>query len=477
MVSQDYLLDDQAMRDFVVNGYATVLTDLPADFHASIARQAEPLGVDGLGKDKILACIPDLFEVFNRPAVRGVLASVLGHSYVMYRHRHCHASSPSDPNDLRFPAKKHFHQDGASGHHRLRTVFAFYYPQDVTADMGPTAIIPRSQYYSTAEASYACPGLPLTCRAGTVTIAHLDTWHGGTVNYSTRRRFLMKFLFQRMDEPQEPSWRSENPDWRPAENGTGGANLEVLWEHLWHWHCGRQSIGAREPATGNISALIDGLQDEDEVVRLQSAYGLAQFGQAAVPALIDALLNEAPRRPRLTELYCRYALVAVGRPAAEALTEQLGHADEWVRASAAKILGDMGQGTQSTVYALMERLEDESSQVRANAAEALGLIGQGAASAVGALTRRLADEPDQVRIGAAEALAKIGPAAVDAVAELTDCLADEQPYVRNYASQALERIDNSETKRALSDYFAAYPTEAYSRAWTKHDVAAAVHEG
>ena len=34
-------------------------------------------------------------------------------------------------------------------HHRCRWVMAFYYPQDVTEDMGPTAIVPGRQCYNT----------------------------------------------------------------------------------------------------------------------------------------------------------------------------------------------------------------------------------------------------------------------------------------------------------------------------------------
>ena len=49
---------------------------------------------------------------------------------------------------------QHWHKDDYVGdrnvrHHRFRWVMAFYYPQDVSADMGPTAIVPGRQFYNT----------------------------------------------------------------------------------------------------------------------------------------------------------------------------------------------------------------------------------------------------------------------------------------------------------------------------------------
>ena len=87
---------------------------------------------------------------------------------------------------------------------------AFYYPQDVTEDMGPTAIQPATQYYM--EPSDA-PGLSLCGEAGTVTIVHYELWHRATENLSDKIRFMLKFLFCRTEEPQQPSWNAENPNW------------------------------------------------------------------------------------------------------------------------------------------------------------------------------------------------------------------------------------------------------------------------
>ena len=87
-------------------------------------------------------------------------------------------------------------------HHRSRWAMAFYYPQDVTMEMGPTAILPASQYYDSAEQAHRRAELPLCGSSGTVTVVHYDLWHRAMANVSDRHRYMVKFLFTRMSEPR-----------------------------------------------------------------------------------------------------------------------------------------------------------------------------------------------------------------------------------------------------------------------------------
>ena len=63
----------------------------------------------------------------------------------------------------------------------------FYYPQAVEHDMGPTKVLPSSQYLfqdfgnPSADAELPPPHR-LTCAAGTVVIAHYDLFHGATAH-------------------------------------------------------------------------------------------------------------------------------------------------------------------------------------------------------------------------------------------------------------------------------------------------------
>ena len=230
MVDKQYLLNDDAMRDFIVNGYVVVKPALPPSFHKSVFQQT--LGIiekgENLGNNNLLPKVPMLQQVFDDPAVHGALTSVLGQNYVMNQHRACHYHPPGSK-------AQDWHKDYPLGgnvrYHRTRLAMAFYYPQDVTEDMGPTAIQPATQYY--VEPSNA-PGLSLCGEAGTVTIVHYELWHRATENLSDKIRFMLKFLFCRTEEPQQPSWNAENPNWEA--NQTHPVEHQAMWEHLWKWY-------------------------------------------------------------------------------------------------------------------------------------------------------------------------------------------------------------------------------------------------
>jgi ectoine hydroxylase-related dioxygenase (phytanoyl-CoA dioxygenase family) len=96
-------------------------------------------------------------------------------------------------------------------HHQLKTVLAMYYPQDITADMGPTVLMPGSHFRNAPTdrmATYANlrDQVVVTAKAGTVAITHYDIWHAASRNSSQKTRYMLKFLFNRMSEPAAPSW-------------------------------------------------------------------------------------------------------------------------------------------------------------------------------------------------------------------------------------------------------------------------------
>ena len=204
---------DQEMRDFIINGYVTIKTDFPPSFHENIRQHLDTMFEEtgNLGNN-VLPLIPEIQEVFDYPRVHGAMQGVLGENYVMHSHRYCHFNQQGSEG-------QNFHKDSYEGdeqirRHRCRWTMAFYYPQDVTEDMVPTAILPGSQYYETGESAHQQPELALTGEAGTVTIVHYDLWHRAMPNSSDKRRYMLKFLFIRLDEPQTPSWNRSTTDWR-----------------------------------------------------------------------------------------------------------------------------------------------------------------------------------------------------------------------------------------------------------------------
>ena len=459
MIDKQYLLSDDAMRDFIVNGYVVVKPALPPDFHKSVFQQTLGLIEKGenLGNNLLLPKVPMLQQVFDDPAVHGALTSILGRNYVMNQHRACHYHPPGSK-------AQDWHKDYPLGgnvrYHRTRLAMAFYYPQDVTEDMGPTAIQPATQYYMTPSED---AGLSLCGEAGTVTIVHYELWHRATENLSDKVRFMLKFLFCRTEEPQQPSWNAENPNWET--NQIAPVEHQAIWEHLWKWHHGVQN-GEMHPTAGSVpkdlSKLIRGLQDElndeNEATRLNAAYTLGNIGEPAIPTLIETLQQESQAAwnrnldrgdfTNPSQLDSIYGLAATGESAVPALTEVLSDADWWTRAGAAAALGCMGEPAHGAVPALVKALKDDSEWVRRNAADTLGNIGPSARSAVPALVEALRDDRPvsrwslsdaPLRENAMIALTKMGQLPQSAIPVMEEALQDENQYIRSWATIALER--------------------------------------
>ena len=449
-MEKTYLLDDEGLKHFIINGYVKVKTDSPVSFHQRIYQQIEEMFEKGgnLGNN-VLPKVPDIQQVFSHPVVHGVLTSILGPNYVMHPHRYCHFNSPGSSG-------QNFHKDSYEGdeqvrHHRSRWAMGFYYPQDVTEDMGPTAVLPGTQYYETQTSAHAHTELPLCGEAGTVTIVHYDLWHRAMPNRSNKKRYMLKFLFTRLEEPTQPSWASEDARWRPIDEGPSSDTHQAVWKGLWDWFHGAHNgtIEDAEASRANgIPTLIEALRGKDEVVSLDAAYALGAIGGPAVPALIEALQAESEDIRR----HAAYAVGAIGAPAVPALIEALCDASWWVRANAAQTLGYIGQPAKEAVPALSHALRDGSEWVRRYAAEALGTIGQPAKETVLGLIELLGDAHDWIRNNAVYALAKMGPAAKAAVPALTATLNDKNRYVCFHAIVALKQIATLEAKDALFDF-------------------------
>ena len=480
-LSDSNKLTDAQMRDFIVNGHITIKADLPRSFHETIYRKTQELTAkEGNLGNNILPRVPELQAVFEDPAVRGAFTSILGENYVMHSHRHPHQNRPHSDG-------QGFHKDSYWGyqkvrHHCPRWAMAFYYPQDSPVEIGPSAVLPGTQYYSTRITEDNDGELALNGEAGTIAIIHFDLWHRAMANQTDKTRYMMKFQFTRMDPPQAPEWNVTDPHWKLEDNDPAIPVHQGAWRHIWNWVAGESNGHSTQPVNGNLAkhiaalnddeasvrshaadelsmfgesaaeaipVLIQALQDGYEPVRLNAAYALGTIGASAVPQLIETLGDENGSTRRMAA----YALAAVGAPAVPALSEALQHTEDAVRIEASYALAQIGNAAEPAIPALMERTKDECVEVRRYLAEALGELGATAAPAVPHLIDIVADDDDkQARFEAALALAQIGPAASDAVPVLAKALWDEDRYVRDNAIHALKRIDTPEAESALFDY-------------------------
>ena len=441
MINKKYLLTDDQMRHFIVNGYVIVNTDLPASFHDFIYEQTEIVfEKEGNPGNNLLPRIPEIQAVFDDKWVIGGLTSVLGEDYYMQPHRHAHFNQPKSEG-------QQMHQDsGKEWSHHTRRLLVFYYPQDTPVELGPTAIAPGSYYYNTPDGATASNEFPVCGKAGTVAIVNYDLWHRAMPNRTDKNRYMMKFLFARMSEPQSPSWNSEKTEWDQSEL-IGNSIHQKMFQHVWDWHYGKTN--GDMPSNGrpmeSVPELIEVMGNGSESIGLSAAYALSGFGESVVPALMEAFEDESEAIRR----NAYYALSAMGVPAVDPLIGCLGHLNSQVRETAAEALGDIGSPAQAAVPALVAALEDESERVRFHAAEALGTVSQQESTAIPALSAALRDENERVRQDAALALARIGPHAADAASALETVFSDGNMYVRGDAVHALYRIGTPEAREIL----------------------------
>ena len=441
MIDKKYLLTDDQMRHFIVNGYVIVNTNLPASFHDFIYEQTEIVfEKEGNPGNNLLPKIPEIQGVFDDKWVIGGLTSVLGEDYYMQPHRHAHFNQPQSEG-------QQMHQDsGKEWSHHTRRLLVFYYPQDTPVELGPTAIAPGSHYYNTPDGVTASNEFPVCGKAGTVAIVNYDLWHRAMPNRTDKNRYMMKFLAARMSEPRCPSWNNEQGKWDQSEL-IGNGTHQKMFQHVWNWHYGKTNgdIPSNGRSMESVPELIEGLGNDSESRGLSAAYALSEFGESAVPALMRAFENES----EATRRNAYYALNAIGAPAVDPLIDSLGHLDPQVREIAAEALGDIGSSAQAAVPALVAALEDKSERVRFHAAEALGTVSQQESTAISALSAALRDENERVRQDAALALARIGPPAADAVDALEAVFSDGNMYVRGDAVHALYRIGTPEAREIL----------------------------
>ncbi len=494
-------LSDEQVRTFIANGYITLQPDLPAEFHREMFdRFVELIAEDNDHNpgNNLLPLVPELQLVFDDPVIRGALTSVLGEEHMMHPHRVLHDNPPgSDPqlwhHDSYWGYKRKVHN------HHPWWVMIMYYPQDIYEEIGPTGIIPGSQYIAQRLEDIDQLGSHTRGTGGACVMIHYDIWHRKMKNFTNLKRFMVKFEFMRMRRPEGVTWDSDGDAWsNPRE--LPGYRMEPVWRSTWHW-LGGSPLPSQPPdpavaldealaavrnrsddtdhraraealadiarlgadAAPAIPALVELLGDDNEAVGLNAAYALAHAGEAGIAPLVAALRGndgenvddarcfiDQGEKSEL-EMVARNAahgLVAAGLPALPALLDCARDGGPRVRKYALFALGELDTDDDATIDALVAGCRDEDPAVRLNAAEGLGLK-RGTPTAAETLAAALFDNDDEVRFNASLALARLGPAAAPAIGALVEALRDGNRYTMGYAVEALERIGTPEAHQAL----------------------------
>ena len=508
------LLMDEQVRAFLANGHLALQPELPARFHREMfERFVELIGDDNDRNpgNNLLPVVPELQLVFDDPVIKGALTSVLGESYMMHPHRVLHDNPPGSDQQV-------WHHDSYWGYkrkvhnHHPWWVMIMYYPQDIYERIGPTGVIPGSQYIAQRLDDIDRIGRHTQGEQGVCVMIHYDIWHRKMKNFTNLKRFMVKFEFMRMRRPDGVTWDSAEAAWRnPAE--LPGYRMDPVWRSTWHWLGGsplpaltpdpgvsledaiavaRDGVGgaggpdraegaggtdhhARAAAVADIArlgsgaapaipVLVDLLGDDNEAVGLNAAYALAHLGEAGVAPLVGAMRDDDGEnvddarcfidegQKSELEMVARNAahgLVAAGLPALPALLECAREGGPRVRKYALYALGELDSDAPEVIDALVAGCRDEDPAVRLNAVEALGLKRGTPPAAAEALAAALFDADDEVRFNAALALARLGPEAAPATGALVAALRDGNRYTMGYAVEALERIGTPEASQAL----------------------------
>ncbi|MFC5404109.1 HEAT repeat domain-containing protein [Cohnella soli] len=505
MLDSKYLLTDEQMMQFITKGYFVLRNDLPLQLHQSVMKEIyHVFHEEGNPGNNILPRVPDIQQFFDTPVVKGALTSVLGPDYYMHPHRHCHYNQPKNQT----PGGGQWHKDGywsSMRSHRPWWAMIFYYTHDITEELGPTAIMPGTQYYEKFIGDRGETLLP-TGKAGTMVLVHFDLWHKATLNVTDMDRYMLKFQFVRLHEPKYPSWNHQNKEMIVPE-GAPAFHLN-LWQDVWDWLRGertsrqagtpsddaarlaqlQQQLTAAdadvrgraadelgllgEAAASSASALGLLLSDPVETTALNASYALGHMGPAGVEQLICHIASGTT----LVAERAAYGLQGAGVETIPALLQLLEHKDEKRRALAAFVLGMIGSAADEAVPSLIASLQDTSEWVRRNAIEALGMIGNASDLVVPALTKILEESlhseseaqssndmyisnqsyiSNKIGYTAALSLLRTGKDgdAKQVVRSLEQALHSKDRYVRAYAAEALTYLRTDEAVDVLIRYY------------------------
>ncbi|WNQ14008.1 HEAT repeat domain-containing protein [Paenibacillus aurantius] len=467
------LLTDEQMAQFITKGYLVLKNDLPEQLHQKVRDKIyKVIHEEGNPGNNILPRVPEIQQFFETPVVRGALTSILGEDYYMHPHRHCHYNRPGNPT----PGGGKWHKDGywsSLRSHRPWWAILFYYTQDITEELGPTAIMPGTQYYEKFLGDKGETLLP-TGKAGTMVLVHFDLWHKATLNVSELDRYMLKFQFVRLKAPDRPSWDHRNPgmtvpDGMPAQH-------PELWKDVWDWLRGDQDSGVRSSdwTAGKVEEIGNNLGSSSEIEALNAAYALGRMGSSGVEELVKHLGNGSKQVAERAS----YGLQPAGAQAIPFVQPLLSHPDDFCRGLACFVIGMMGPAAREAVPSLVSCLEDESEWVRRNAVEALGMIGKPYSVSVQAVTetlqRSVEQEADEVALNsgdmyvgqqkyiinkvgytAALSLLRIGKYGEEEIVirGLEQALTSRDRYVRAYASEALTQLRTDKAVEVLIRYY------------------------
>jgi len=139
-----------------------------------------------------------LARMLDVAEIKGAIESLVGLDCVI-DHHFLHITFPDAywPEAMGPRKSQPTHQDSTIDPRHAFDVQLFYFPHDVSLDMGGTRFVPGSHLRLVSEAAISryqnIRGQQhVVCPAGTVLFFHMGLWHGGGLNRSTDLRYMFK---------------------------------------------------------------------------------------------------------------------------------------------------------------------------------------------------------------------------------------------------------------------------------------------
>ena len=237
-MTDSILLSTKQVAFFAANGYVELPSAVPATINerfldaigASDRREdASPQNLEKLSrlgglmaKSEIpaVAAGTPLYDAFEEstalgdlirvPLVRGAIESLVG-AKCLLDHHFIHVANGPRAYGNRRQFSQHLHQDSTiDPRESAFDIQMFYFPHEVTPDMGGTRFVPGTHLRVVSESAVAryqnmLGQIHIECQAGTVFFMHHGIWHGGGVNSTNLTRFLYKLRLN-PTEPQVRLW-------------------------------------------------------------------------------------------------------------------------------------------------------------------------------------------------------------------------------------------------------------------------------
>ena len=163
-----------------------------------------------------------LDKIFKNEVVEGAITSLVG-SNTIVDHQFLHITFPTkyfnQANQRQMSQANH--QDSTIDPRSTFDVQLFYFPTEVTKEMGGTRYHPGTHLRIVNEMAIAkyqniLGQKSIVCKPGTIGIFHSGLWHGAGVNFSENIRYMFKVRLQ-PTEKQELLWDPEKK-YQPLPN-------------------------------------------------------------------------------------------------------------------------------------------------------------------------------------------------------------------------------------------------------------------